>query len=191
MIDRKTYETLKKCFGTVASWAVWAPPGDTVKSNTGDMSIFDDEDKLLDQLNAQYVFVGLNASEVENGNTSPWSCFHSLHPRQNDFKLRFALLGEKYWGSYITDFIKGYPKTNSQEVVKDMKNNPDLLKKHKDVFLEEISLLGHPVLVAMGVATYRLIKPLEREGYVVKKIPHYAHRINKEKYREKVLEALK
>ena len=46
MIDRKTYDFLKERFGAVASWAIWAPSGDTVKSNTGDMSVFDDESVL-------------------------------------------------------------------------------------------------------------------------------------------------
>ena len=31
--------------------------------------------------------------EVENGNNSAWSCFHSKSPYQNDFKLRFERVG--------------------------------------------------------------------------------------------------
>ena len=36
-----------------------------------------------------------------------WSNFHSDdNKRQNDYKLRFALMGTHFWGSYITDVIK-------------------------------------------------------------------------------------
>ena len=190
MINEQTYNLLKENFGAVSSWAIWALPSNTPKSNTGDMSVFDDEN-LLKELNTGYVFVGLNASEVQNDNIVSWSCFHSTNPRQNDFKLRYALMGqEKYWGSYITDLIKNFTKTDSSEVVKYMKKHPEELEKHITAFLDEISLIGTPILVAMGNATYKLLKPLSKKGFVIKKIPHYAHRINKEIYREKVLAAL-
>lgn len=38
MISKKQYELMKAEFGTVSSWAVWAPQIDTVKSGTGDIS---------------------------------------------------------------------------------------------------------------------------------------------------------
>lgn len=190
MLDKNTYDILKTKFGNVASWAIWSLPNDTPKSNTGDMTVFEDEN-LLKKLNTNYVFVGLNASEVENKNIISWSSFHSTNPSQNDYKLRYALMGEdKYWGSYITDLIKNFPKTDSTEVVKYMKRNPEEFEKHITTFLNEISLIGTPTLIAMGSATYSLLKPLSKKGFIIKKITHYAHRINKENYRKKVIAEL-
>lgn len=190
MIKVETYKQLKKQYGNVASWAIWALQGEKPKSNTGDMSVFDDE-KLMEKLNTKYVFVGLNASEVENKNIVPWSCFHSTSPLQNDYKLRFALYKTRYWGSYITDVIKGYQKTASTEVIKYMKKNPKELKRHIETFKKEIDLLEEkPILIAMGNETYKILKQLRNDGYEVLKIPHYAHRISKENYRARVLDAL-
>lgn len=58
MISKKQYELLKSEFGTVSSWAVWAPQRDTVKSGTGDLSVFDKEN-ILEVLNPNYVFVDI------------------------------------------------------------------------------------------------------------------------------------
>lgn len=60
------------------------------------------------------MFVGLNRSgKPKDGNAEkkpdkpkdPWFNFHA---GRNDFKLRYALQGTRYWGSYITDAIKDY-----------------------------------------------------------------------------------
>lgn len=192
MIDKKSYDELKKSFGHVSSWAIWSLPAERAKSNTGNMSVFKDENALINILNPNYVFVGLNASEVENKNIEPWSCFHSTSPRQNDYKLRYALMNTEYWGSYITDIIKEFPKTASGEVAKYIKKNPLVLEKNQKKFLDEISLLGKkPVLVAMGKQPFKYIKSFEALGYKVLQIPHYSYtEYNKENYREVVLSIL-
>ncbi len=47
MISKKQYELMKAEFGTVSSWAVWAPQIDTVKSGTGDISFFEKDEGLI------------------------------------------------------------------------------------------------------------------------------------------------
>lgn len=193
MIDKKNYYLLKERFGSVSSWAIWALPGKKPKSNTGDMSVFEDESKLFEQLNTRYVFVGLNASEVENKNNVAWSCFHSTSSYQNDFKLRFALMETEYWGAYITDIIKNFPKTDSGDVKKEIKKNPSLLENNIKVFMDEISLIGeNPILVAIGDQSYKYLQELKKLGYnnTILKIPHYAKPISKENYRKEVIEKL-
>ena len=184
MINKNNYDLLKENFGDVASWTIWALP---------DMSVFEDESTLLKQLNARYVFVGLNASEVESGNNVAWSCFHSRSPYQNDFKLRFALMGTEYWGAYITDIIKKFPKTDSGDVKKEIRKNPKLLENNIKVFIDEIALIGEaPILVAIGDQTYEYLQELKKYGCnnTILKIPHYAKRISKENYRKQVIENL-
>ena len=61
MIEIERYNKLKEKYGHVASWTIWKEPGLTPKSNTDDMSIFEDEN-ICDKLNDKYVFVALNWS---------------------------------------------------------------------------------------------------------------------------------
>ena len=115
MITAAVYKELKDKYGAVASWALWSPAGTTKKSNTADLSIFDDPD-LLVKLNPKYVFVALNAANHPNPQSLPaWSCFHSSYRYQNDYKLRTATQGTRFEGAYITDIIKYYVETDSNK----------------------------------------------------------------------------
>jgi hypothetical protein len=108
VITREQYETLKKKYGSVSSWAVWEAPDEGAKSNIGIVPDFD-APEMLEVLGTGYVFVGLNASSAhgEPGcHSSRWGNFHSGYRHGNDFKLRFALMGSRFWGSYLTDAIK-------------------------------------------------------------------------------------
>lgn len=53
MISETVYKNLQIEYGDMASWAIWKRPGSTPKSNTGDMSIWDDPN-LLGMLNPDY-----------------------------------------------------------------------------------------------------------------------------------------
>lgn len=196
MLGIESYELMKKKYGRVASWAVWRPAGDTVKSNTDNMDWVNDND-LLDTLGTGFVFVGLNGSSTHRPSPGTqrrgaWRNFHSGdNRRQNDFKLRFALSGTRYWGSYITDLIKYYPEVDSSKVKVCLRENPKMITKNVSAFEKEISFLGEkPVLVALGVTVYKLlVKHLEGE-YNIVKVKHYAAYIRKETYREEVLKTL-
>lgn len=194
MIEKSAYEIMEKQYGDVASWAIWQAPGDTPKSNTSDMSVFDDPD-LTEKLNPNYVFVGLNGSSTHGnwmGDTyRPWLNFHSGYSYQNDYKLRYALMGTKYWGSYITDIIKYYPEVDSGKVWEHLKTNPKVIAENIASFKEEISQLApHPLLIAMGGAAYNLLKNNLPADFRIVQIKHYSYTIGKEDYRKEVLSIL-
>ncbi|MBQ9344321.1 MAG: hypothetical protein IJT88_03805 [Kiritimatiellae bacterium] len=198
MITEDTYAVMKEKYGKFGSWAVWERAGGTPSSNTGSMD-WVNEAGLLRILKAKFVFVGLNVSNTrgnqKGGFKEDWKNFHSDYSRQKDFKLRFALQDTPYWGSYLTDVIKEHVEGNSREVMKHLREHPEKAKRNIRRFEEELSFLGkHPVLVAMGDNAYDILrKYLGKDGkYPIIKIPHYAARnMGKEKYREKVLKALK
>ena len=195
MIDKKNYEILKRKYGDVASWAIWSTDYSNAepKKNTADLSVFKDE-ALLEKINTGYVFVGLNASsthgDVSQG-TDAWYNFHSNYSRQNDYKLRYALQGTKYWGSYITDVIKRYEEVDSTKVKSYLSKHPAVVQDNIEEFKEEISLLGSkPVLVALGTATYDILNQYLSNEYVIKLIKHYSFTIGKEDYKREVLSIL-
>ena len=194
MIKRTIYDALKQEYGLLSSWAIWTPPGDKPKSFTSDMSLFADEDVLCQKLNPNYVFVGLNASIHDHKEVAVWSNFHSDdNRRQNDYKLRFALLGTKFEGAYITDVIKNHPDPDGKRVVKFMRQNPGKLAEHIENFKQELALLPEkPILIAMGNDPFEMLESLQTEFTIVQ-IPHYAARgslQSKEKYKDAVIAAL-
>ena len=192
MIDIGRYNKLKDKYGACSSWTIWKEVGLTPKSNTGDMSIFNDAN-ICDKLNDKYVFIGLNGSSTHGKQeVVPWKNFHSDYKGQNDFKLRFALKDTPFWGSYITDIIKRHLDVDSKNVMSYLKKNPDVVDRNIRIFEKEIDILSKekPVLIAMGNNAFDIVNNYLGEEYKVLKIIHYSHFIGKEKYRKSVKEAL-
>lgn len=193
MIEKNIYESLKEKYGHVASWAVWRRTSGAAKSNMKDVSMFESED-ILEVLNPNYVFVGLNGSGVHDDYmdmSRPWHNFHSSNPSGHDFKLCYALMDTPYWGSYITDAIKGLPEVDSGKVVAYLKSHPEMINKNMEILRREIEMLGdHPIIVAMGGKSYELVSKYLGKQFTVKKITHYSFTIGKENYREHVLKVL-
>lgn len=197
MIDKKSYEAIKKEFGLVSSWAVWKAPGATVKSNTEDMSIFEDPD-LLNVLNPKYVFVGLNCSNPKGDPGKPqswnvWRNFHSGNRTQNDYKIRFALMGTRFWGAYLTDIVKHFAETDSAKVPEYLNAHPEKVEQDKKDFRREISLLGgKPVIIAFGGKAYDILNTyFGNEFGRIYLLKHYSYTIGKEDYRVELLDKLK
>ena len=193
MISKETYQMMKSKYGIVGSWAVWTPADSTPKSNTSDMSWLDNPN-LLDVLDTGFVFVGRNWSthgDQTQGGKLAWRNFHSSYSYQNDYKLRFALSDTKYWGSYMTDFIKFYSEIDSSKVKYYLKQNPEIITANTISFEEEIGYLqAKPVLVAMGSDTYDLLQKNLGHKYRIVQIRNYAYYISKEDYRKEVLQVL-
>lgn len=187
------YKELEKKFGKVGSWAIWARPGEKAKSNTADMSIFN-KPNLTDLLKTDLVFIGLNEAvhDRKDGYKGSWMNFHSDdNKRQNDYKLRYALMDTPYWGSYITDLIKSHPDTISTNVIKGINKKQIKIEKHIEILKRELEILGEkPILVALGGDVYDVIKKHLANEYKIIKIYHYSYRMSKEKYREHLLETL-
>ena len=179
MITQAVYEELKNKYGAVASWALWRPAGTTKKSNTADLSVFNDPD-LHSKLSAKYVFVALNAANHPNPQTIPaWSCFHSNYRYQNDYKLRTATHGTRFEGAYITDVIKHYVETDSTKVKSAIKKDPTIVTNNLIYLQEELNLLKssnngiNPILIALGNDVYNLLNKYIT-GYTIKNVKHYA-----------------
>lgn len=195
MVNKKNFDMLKKEFGLCGSWTIWELPGNTAKSNTGDMSWADDP-KLHEKVGTGYVFVGLNwagghGNQTKDGSIK-WKDFHSDYTYQNDYKLRYALMDTPYWGSYITDIIKYYPETDSSKVSSLVKKHPDIARENIKRFERELLLLGDPspILVALGGASYEILKQYLGSKYTIAQIKHYSYTISKENYRKEVLDVL-
>ena len=194
MLSEQNYMIMKEKYGDVASWAIWEQAGSTAKSNTDSMTWTQDPD-LLQIINTGFVFVGLNGSSTHGDQKdhfiNAWSNFHSGYRYQHDYKLRFALKGTKYWGSYITDIIKHHSEVDSSKVKRHLKQHPEVIKENICVFEEEISYLGgKPILVAMGGEAYRILKENLGYNFTIIQITHYSFTISKEDYRREVLERL-
>ena len=172
--------------------AIWNMPkeGERPKARTGCLSVFDGN--VWEKLNRDYVFIGFNQSchksPVEGGDL--WRNFHSLDDRrQNDFKLRYALHGTKFWGAYMTDAIKCV----RENVAANVKLTPKQIQENMVKLQEELDVLGgHPTLIAMGGNAYDVVSAhFMPKGYKVIGIMHFAYHIGKKNYRDVVLKALK
>lgn len=192
MIDVERYNKLKEMFGNTSSWTIWKKAGSTAKSNTDDMSIFDDE-KICDKLNDNYVFVALNGSSTHGKQEDrPWKNFHSSYRYQQDYKLRYALVNTKFWGSYITDIIKEFLEVDSSKVKSFLKKNPEVIEKNINMFENELNILSDkkPVLIAIGNVSYDILTNNLGDKYSIYKIKHYSYQIGQENYRKEVLSIL-
>ena len=190
MITKEKFYFIKKKYGRVASWAIWAHEDKEPKSNMGDLTVLDPEinKNLLSELNPNVVLVALNFSE--DVNHKPFENFHAGGKFQ-DYKTRYALRDSPYWGGYMTDIIKNQPEKNSDELVKYLKTHPDEVQSNVESFRQELRDIGakKPRLVSFGNDVYDILKRNLPEFEIVK-IPHYAHFISKEKYREEVKQSV-
>ena len=188
MITKEKFGFIKKKYGRVASWAIWAHEDKEPKSNMGDLTVLDPEinKNLLSELNPNVVLVALNFSE--DVNHKPFENFHAGGKFQ-DYKTRYALRDSPYWGGYMTDIIKNQPEKNSDELVKYLKTHPDEVQSNVESFRQELRDIGaeKPKLVAFGRAVHDILKKNLPEFEIVK-IPHYAARNynNKDEYRKRV-----
>ena len=109
MITKEKFYFIKKKYGRVASWAIWAHEDKEPKSNMGDLTVLDPEinKNLLSELNPNVVLVALNFSE--DVNPKPFENFHA-GGKFTDFKTRYALRDSPYWGGYMTDIKKNHPE---------------------------------------------------------------------------------
>lgn len=199
MMNKNVYEQLEAKYKDVASWAIWAEVVDTVKSGTGDMSVFQDPN-ILEKLHGNFVIIAMNASEHaerKDQYEGSWRMFHSDdNRRQQDFKMRYAFKDTVLWGSYMTDLIKNHPDKNSDQVIEHIKQNPHVLEENIGFLKDELNILGgNPVLIALGNNVDEWLRKGLDDSYTIVKLPHYsAQQINKENYRKatiKLLESLR
>ncbi|WP_460165001.1 hypothetical protein [Thermostilla marina] len=157
----------------------------------GDLSVLDPvaNPLLLEQLNPSVVMVGLNISRAFP--EEPFRNFHDPSSVANDYKIRFAFEGTRYWGAYMTDVIKGFVEPVSGKLMAYLKMHPEVVDSHIRKLRAEIADLGvpKPKLLVFGRAAFRLLmQNLSPDDYsLLVPLTHYSHHISKEKYREVVL----
>ena len=190
MITLKQFNDIKNKYGHCSSFAVWAEVGDTPKSNTGDLSVLDPDinKELLSILNVDVVLLGLNGSRVVDPESTapPLSIFHSWTSFQQDYKIRYAFKGSPYWGAYMTDIIKKYAEVDSVKMMEYLKQNKEYEQENIRFFEQELLDIGaiNPTLIAFGNDVHNILTRNLKDKYRILKVPHYAHFINKDTYRE-------
>ena len=190
MITIEKFETIRNKYGNYASWALWLKQTDKPKSNIGDMRIFDQRfnPNLLNSINTDVVMVGLN---ISRSFSEHFKNFHDDYPRANDFKIRYAFEGTRYYGAYMTDIIKGLEIVDSKDLATLLKRNPEIILSNIKTFREELRDLSTrpPLVLAFGREAYAILnKNLSKNEYSnLIKITHYSHQISKENYQETVL----
>ena len=190
MITLKQFNDIKSKYGHCSSFAVWAEVGDTPKSNTGDLSVLDPDinKELLSILNVDVVLLGLNGSRVVDPESTapPLSIFHSWTSFQQDYKIRYAFKGSPYWGAYMTDIIKHYGEVDSTKTMEYLKRNKEYEQENIRFFEQELLDIGatNPTLIAFGNNVHNILTRNLKDKYRILKVPHYAHFINKDTYRE-------
>jgi hypothetical protein len=131
---------------------VWAGESEKPKSNMGDVSHFKHE-SVLSVLKNNVVMVGLNISRPV---FEPFVNFHDSSPPANDFKIRYAFKDSAYYGAYMTDIIKFLEEVDSKNVMRYLKERPEIIEKNLRKFREEMLDLQAkaPVILAFGKATH-------------------------------------
>lgn len=76
-----------------------------------------------------------------------WQNFHSSYKHQKDYKLRFALTDTKFWGSYITDFIKVINGNHEESKELNSKIHVQTKKKHPKVIEENIEIFKNELCI--------------------------------------------
>ena len=190
MIDAARFDLMKRKHGAYGSWAIWAPPSGTPKSNMGNLELLDElaNPALLEMLNPGVVMVGLNISR--GFPNEPFRNFHDPSAAANDFKIRFAFQESSFSGAYMTDVIKGFVEPESGKLVKYLATHPEVVRDHLRTLRIELLDLGQPrpVILAFGGAAHALLhENLSVDDYsLLVCLTQYSHRISKEKYRDAV-----
>lgn len=122
MYDYYHFKELESKYGHYASWAIWN------EFNENDSLIIN---KLFQELNNNYVLIGLNVSkDIE---IKPfWSNFRS---GKHDRKLKYACNDTSLRGSYMTDLFKEIVEKNSFKL---KRIDTMIIRKNVDFFIEEM-----------------------------------------------------
>jgi len=88
----------------------------------------------------------------------------------------------------MTDIIKGFEHESSTEMMNHLRENKSFEKKNAEIFREELKDIGaeNPTIVTFGNGAYDILARNFNDEFRVLKVPHYAVRSSKEKYREQI-----
>jgi hypothetical protein len=186
-MDEQHYLEIVNKYGAYASWAIWRDVGIKPKSNVGDLTVFNHttNKELLGLLKPNVVMVGLNISrKIE----STFGNFHDSRPHSQDYKIRYAFRGTKFYGAYMTDIIKDFEQKMSGAVSKYLKTNRDFERQNILSFEQEMDDLRSkdPTIIAFGNDSFDILDRHFRKTLRIVKVPHYSNHINKVDYRAEI-----
>ena len=169
----------------ISSWAIWKDPQDAEDYINNIDDFFTDE-SIKRQMKGDYIFVGLNPTVIPKVD---WGGFHK---GKNDYKLRYALLKTKYWGSYITD-LYSKEETDANKVL-DSLNDDDRVNALLRIKRIRDEIHTNAIIIAMGNDVYNEMMSNKRilgDSVKVKKITHFSTPfITYEDYRLRILTQL-
>ncbi len=192
MITKEHYKEIERKYGEFASWAVWINEDLKLKSNIGDMSIFDlnKNPNLLEILNPNVIMVALNFSRsIEQ---KAFVNFHDKRPQGQDYKIRYAFRETEFYGAYMTDIIKDFEEKIFGNVLQYLRSNNDFELQNVQLFEQEISDLkcSDPLIIAFGNITLDIMNKHFGQKFRIKKVMHYSQQISKENYKKTVWKTL-
>ncbi|WEG10586.1 hypothetical protein PU630_08630 [Microbacterium horticulturae] len=193
-ITRDRFDEVRRRYGDVGSWAVWADarPGHGVKDGVGDLSVLDADrdDEVLETLRADVVMLGINGSGAPT--PASFSNFHDPSSRANHFKLRHAYRGTPFWGAYLTDAFKGIESYGAKRTIAFLRAHPPLVREQLARLDDELATVGcdDPLVIVFGADVFGLLREHWHEGARMVRVPHYAHYLSKEDYRAQALRAI-
>ena len=88
----------------------------------------------------------------------------------------------------MTDVIKDLNEASSRKVMKYLRDNKSFEEENLGVFRKELEDLGatDPTIVAFGKDAYSILERNLGDKHRLVRITHYAHYINRDRYREQV-----
>jgi hypothetical protein len=171
MYSKDEYNALVSKYGLLSSWAIWN------EENPENTLVIEEN---IDQLNCNYIFVGLNISRLID--LSAWRNFHdNTHAR----KLRYACNNTGLRGSYLTDLFKDLPEANSNKV-KDILTT-ELINKNVDFFIQEmtdVQIGANSIFIILGSLTAQYFDRYYKQHFN-NKVIYYDHYSAYAKYTDK------
>jgi hypothetical protein len=163
-ISTERFEAIQQKYGCSSSWAIW-----------GDM--------LPEILHTKTILVGYNISKRIS------TSFGNFHEGKNDYRIRDAIKGTLFEGSYMTDIIKDFEEKSAGKMKQYLNKNPAFLMENISSFEKELEFIGskNPILIAFGNDCYTLLKT-HLPKYTVIKVTHYSSFKTNEYRREQILE---
>jgi hypothetical protein len=163
-VTAELLDAIKQEYGFMSSWAIW-----------GEM--------LPHLLHTKTIFVGYNISKKI---ATPFSNFHE---GRNDYRIKEAIKGTLFEGSYMTDIIKDFEEKSSGKMKTYLKANPNFVTENIASFIKELEFIGakNPILIAFGEDCYALLKK-HLPNYTVLKVTHYSSFTTNERRRAEMLE---
>lgn len=162
-ISTELFEAIKQRYGSMASWAVW-----------GELS--------PEAIHVNTIFVGYNISKKI---AKP---FGNFHEGKNDYRIKDAIQGTIFEGSYMTDLIKDFEEKSSGKMKQYLMGNPEFLAENIASFVKELEFIGasNPILIAFGNDCYTLLKKYLPD-YKVYRVLHYSSFTTNEARRQEML----